>query len=118
MILSRVTPNWIEVVPEELLPTIPPIVQRFEVEVFGLKNKPKGFKYKLSSSLITPGSTVIVLFFLSKDKILVKYFEISTTIPSPTHWPANDVPAALGISVVLFFVAKLISFFKSSLSFG
>ena len=39
-ILSRVTPYRIEVVPEELFPTIPPIIQRLEVEVLGPKNNP------------------------------------------------------------------------------
>jgi hypothetical protein len=60
MILSRVTPYRMDVVPDELLPTIPPIIQRLEVEVLGPKNNPCGFKYKFSSSLITPGCTVTV----------------------------------------------------------
>ena len=38
--LSRVTPYLIEVDPDELLPTIPPIIQRFDVDVFGEKNSP------------------------------------------------------------------------------
>ena len=38
--LSRVTPYLIEVVPDELLPTIPPIIQRLLVDVFGPKNSP------------------------------------------------------------------------------
>ena len=38
--LSLVTPYFMEVVPEELLPTIPPIIQRLDVEVLGPKNKP------------------------------------------------------------------------------
>ena len=38
--LSRVTPNWIEVVPDELLPTMPPTIHRLLVEVFGPKNNP------------------------------------------------------------------------------
>ena len=38
--LSLVTPYWIEVVPLELLPTIPPIIHRFDVDVLGPKNKP------------------------------------------------------------------------------
>ena len=60
----------------------------------------------------------MVLFSLSRLIIFVKCLEISTTIPSPTHCPASDVPAALGISVILFSVAKWISFFKSTLSLG
>jgi hypothetical protein len=37
MILSRVTPYRMDVVPDELLPTIPPIIQRLEVEVLAKK---------------------------------------------------------------------------------
>lgn len=55
----------------------------------------------------------MVLASSSKEMILVKYLETSTTIPSPTHCPAKEVPAVLGINVVLFFVANSISFFKS-----
>ena len=69
------------------------------MDVFGPKKSPKGFKNKLSSSLTTPGSTVIVLLSSSKAKILVKCLETSTMIPSPTHWPAREVPAVLGIQV-------------------
>ena len=67
------------------------------MDVFGPKKSPNGFKNKLSSSLTTPGSTVIVLLSSSKAKILVKCLETSTMIPSPTHWPAREVPAVLGI---------------------
>ena len=42
--LSRVTPYLIEVLPEELLPTIPPIIHLLDVDVLGPKNNPKGFK--------------------------------------------------------------------------
>ena len=42
--LSLVTPYRIDVVPEELFPTIPPIIHLFEVDVLGPKNKPCGFK--------------------------------------------------------------------------
>ena len=83
--LSLVTPYLIEVLPEELLPTIPPIIHLLDVEVFGPKKSPKGFKNKFSSSRTTPGSTVIVLLSSSKAKIFVKYLETSTIIPSPTH---------------------------------
>ncbi len=83
-ILSRVTPYRIDVVPDELLPTIPPIIQRFEVEVLGPKNNLCGFKNKFSSSRITPGCTVIVLLIASKATIFVKCLETSTIIPLPT----------------------------------
>ena len=42
--------------------------------------------------------------------MLVKCLETSTTIPSPTHWPAKEVPAVLGIREILCFKAKYISF--------
>ena len=54
-ILSRVTPYLIEVDPEELFPTIPPIIHLFVVEVSGPKKYPYGLKKSLSSSRITPG---------------------------------------------------------------
>ena len=97
-----------EVLPEELLPTIPPIIHRLDVEVFGPKKSPKGFKNKFNSSLTTPGSTVMVLLSSSKAMMFVKCLETSTTIPSPTHCPANEVPAVLGINVTLFCVANSI----------
>ena len=53
--VQSVTPYLIEVVPEELLPTIPPIIHLLDVEVFGPKNSPNGFKNKFRSSRITPG---------------------------------------------------------------
>ena len=88
--------------PEELLPTIPPIIQRFEVDVFGPKNKPNAFKYTFKESLTIPGSNFIDFAVSSKEMIFVKCLETSTIIPSPTHCPANEVPAVLGISVISF----------------
>ena len=118
MTLSLVTPYLIEVLPEELFPTIPPIIHRLDVEVFGPKKSPKGFKNKFSSSLITPGSTTIVLLSSSKAIILVKCFDTSTIIPSPTHCPAKEVPAVLGIKVIPFDEANSIKTIRSLLSFG
>ena len=46
-----------ELDPQELLPTIPPIMALLAVEVSGPKNNPCGFKNKFNSSLITPGIT-------------------------------------------------------------
>jgi hypothetical protein len=45
----------------------------------------------------------------SKEIIFVKCLATSTTIPSPTHCPAKDVPAVLGIKVMLFLVANAIN---------
>ena len=50
--------------------------------------------------------------------ISVKYFETSTTIPSPTHWPASDVPAVRGINEVLLAFAKIIKTLISSTDLG
>ncbi len=116
--LSRVTPYLIEVLPEELFPTIPPIMHLLEVEVFGPKNKPNGFKYTFKESRTIPGCNFIVFADSSKARIFVKCLETSTTMPSPTHWPAKEVPAVLGINVILFFVAKSIKIFMSFSSFG
>jgi hypothetical protein len=46
-----------------IIPTIPPIIQRLEVDVLGPKKTPCGFKYKFSSSRITPGWTVTVFLW-------------------------------------------------------
>ena len=51
-------------------------------------------------------------------RMFVKCLETSTTIPSPTHCPASDVPAVLGIKVMLFLVAKSIKILMSFSSFG
>ena len=101
-----------------MLPTIPPIIHLLEVDVFGPKNKPKGFKYTFKESLTTAGWSVMVLLSLSKEIMSVKCLETSTTIPSPTHCPAKEVPAVLGIKVILCWCAKSINNFMSSSFFG
>ena len=115
---SRVVPYLIEVVPLELFPTIPPIIQRLEVEVLGPKNNPYSFKTRFRSSRITPGCKLTVLASWSIFKIFVKCLDTSTTIPSPTHCPASEVPAVLGIKEVFCAFANFISFFKSFSLFG
>src|SRR5690606_16556464 len=102
-VCSLVEPYTTEVVPQELLPTIPPIIARLAVEVTGLKNNPWGLRNRFKSSLITPGSTLTHPSSLLNSRILVKCLETSTTIPSPTHCPAKEVPAVLGINEVLWF---------------
>jgi hypothetical protein len=118
MTLSLVVPYTIEVVPQELFPTIPPIIARLAVEVIGLKNNPCGFKNWLSSSRTTPGCTRTHFSSLLNSRILVKFLATSTTIPLPTHCPASEVPAVLGIREVLFLPAKRISFWMSDSDFG
>ena len=65
-----------------------------------------------------PGSTVINLFFGSKSMILFMCFETSTTMPSPTHCPANEVPPDLGIKLKRLVFAKSIISLMSDLLFG
>ena len=104
--------------PEELLPTIPPNKQNWDVEVLGPKKSPFSLRNRFNVSRFTPGWTLTVFFSTSKSKIFVKCFEISTIIPSPTHCPARDVPAALGISPNLLVLAKPTIFCISEIVFG
>ena len=46
-----------ELAPQELLPTMPPIMARLAVEVSGVKNRPCGWSARLSSLRTTPGCT-------------------------------------------------------------
>ena len=55
------------------------MVALLDVDTSTGNQSPKGFKNLLSSSKTIPGSTVQVLFFLSKSIILLKYFELSIT---------------------------------------
>ena len=71
-------------------------MHRLDVEVLGPKNKPKGFKIDVFLLNLIFNS----FFISSKEIIFVKCLETSTIIPSPTHCPARDVPAVLGIKLV------------------
>ncbi len=115
---SRVLRYTIELEPQELFPTIPPIIARLAVDVSGANIKPCGFKNIFNSSRITPGCTRTHVLSLFNSIICVKFFETSTTIPLPTTCPASEVPAVLGIIEVLLSRAKAINFFISSLDFG
>src|SRR6476660_2627089 len=89
-----------ELEPQELLPTIPPIIALLAVDVSGPKNNPCGFRNIFSSSRITPGCTLTQYCSLLNSSICVKCFETSTIIPWPTTCPASDVPAVRGINDV------------------
>ena len=52
---SIVEPYWIEWLPAELLPIIPPMVARLLVEVSGPNISPYGAAARLSWSWTTPG---------------------------------------------------------------
>jgi hypothetical protein len=65
------------------LPTIPPIIQRFEVEVLGRKT----IRVLLNINSVRPESRLAVcnfFFYWIKVTILVKCFDTSTVIPEPT----------------------------------
>src|SRR5678816_1546198 len=91
-----------ELEPQELLPTIPPIMALLAVDVSGPKNRPCGFKNIFSSSRITPGCTLTQFSSLFSSTTCVKYFETSTMMPLPTTCPASEVPAVLGINAVSY----------------
>ena len=107
-----------ELEPQELLPTIPPIMALFAVDVSGPKNKPCGFKNIFNSSLITPGCTRTHFSATFSSRILVKFLDTSTTMPLPTTWPAREVPAVRGINDDLFVCANAISVLISCVVFG
>jgi hypothetical protein len=77
-----VTPYRMDVVPDELLPTIPPIIQRLEV----VRDK-KIIRVVLNTNLVRPLFKPVTVLTGSKAMILVKYFDTST-IPLPTVCPA------------------------------
>ena len=114
----RVSPYTIEYEPQELLPTMPPIMALLAVEVFGPKYNPYGFKKIFNSSRTTPGCNLTHPSSLFTSSIFVKYLDTSTTMPAPTHCPASEVPAVRGINESLFCVANSMSFFISSSTFG
>jgi hypothetical protein len=75
-----------------LLPIIPPIVARFEVEVSGPKPKPSFCAARLRSSCTTPGPTRTRRRSVSISRIALMWREVSSTTPWPAVWPARLVP--------------------------
>ena len=92
--------------PQELLPSIPPNKARLAVEVSGPKNNPDGSICLFRSSRIIPGSIQADFSFLFNWTILDSGAPTSITIPSPTTWPAKEVPAPRGMILVLCFSAN------------
>jgi hypothetical protein len=58
--LSLILPKRSERAPQELLPAMPPMVQRVAVEGSTGKNQPSAFTRVLRRSSTMPGSTVMV----------------------------------------------------------
>ena len=92
--------------PQELFPTIPPNRALLAVEVSGPKNNSVFLMNVFKSSRTMPGSTQTVFSFLFNEMILLMAEETSITMPSPTTWPAKDVPAPRGIMPSLLFLAN------------
>ena len=92
MTLSRMVPYFNERPPQELLPAIPPMVARDEVEMSTGNHRPCGLSCRLRSSSTMPGSTEQVRPFTSRSTMRLRYFEQSTTSDSPTACPHCEVP--------------------------
>ena len=82
--------------PQELLPAMPPMVQRDCVDGSTGKNSPCGFRLALSCDSTVPGSTVTVLVLVSRASVLRRYFVQSRTIARLTVWPHWLVPPPRG----------------------
>jgi hypothetical protein len=90
--LSAVTPAMIECVPQELLPIIPPIVQRLWVAGSGPNVKVCFSAASLNQSRTTPGWARAVRRSGSSSRISFMYFEKSKITASLTVCPASPVP--------------------------
>merc|ERR1711991_499150 len=93
----------IDQAPAELLPTIPPIVARLEVDTSTGKNSPCGFKNRFNSSRTIPGSTMHLFELGSKSKTLFRYLLLSITIELFTVCPFCEVPPPLAKTDSPFF---------------
>src|SRR5690349_16843684 len=78
--------------PQELLPTLPPIVQRECDDGSGPKIRPVLPVCLFSCSLMTPGSAVTSCLFVSTSPIPVRYLEKSITTATLTVSPERLVP--------------------------
>ena len=103
--LSRIIPYLIDLPPQLLFPAMPPIVALLEVETSTGNQSPKGFKKRFNSSKTIPGSTIQVIFSLSKSIILFKNLELSITIALLTVCPHCDVPPPLANNGILLSLA-------------
>src|SRR5918997_2971227 len=85
-----------ERIPAELLPTMPPRVATFAVEVSAPKTRPCGLTRSFSSACIIPGSTEqrCSSVFTSKTCCIR---EVSSVSPGAVACPARDVPVPRGV---------------------
>ena len=104
--------------PHELLPTIPPTMQRFEVEVSGPNISPCGRSSRLSSSRTTPGSTRASRRSTSIDSTRFKKRPVSTMSPGPTACPERLVPAVRAVSGIPAAAHAFTIFTRSAALFG
>ena len=82
--------------PAELLPDMPPIVARFEVEVSGPKRRPSGRTWAFSSSCTSPGWTRHQSSSRFTSRTRFMNLEKSITTAWFTVWPARLVPPPRG----------------------
>ena len=94
--LSTVLPAITECAPQELLPIMPPSVQRLWVAGSGPKVSPCFSAASRSASQTAPGSTRAVCATGSMSSTRFRYFEVSMTTATLTHWPFCEVPPPRG----------------------
>ncbi|CAM5485426.1 hypothetical protein SGLAM104S_08801 [Streptomyces glaucescens] len=90
--LSAVVPQATEWEPQELLPIIPPRVQRLCVDGSGPKRSPCGAAASWSRSRTSPGWTTAVRAPGSRASTRFMCRVKSSTTPVPVACPAIDVP--------------------------
>src|SRR5919198_1191528 len=90
--LSAVTPARIECTPQELLPIMPPSVQRECVAGSGPNVRSCSSAASRSRSSTSPGCTRAKRRSWSSSTIALRYFEKSISTAALTVWPASPVP--------------------------
>src|SRR6266568_3660036 len=96
--LSAVRPQATECEPHELLPTMPPSVQRLWVDGSGPTSRPWAAAARRRSSRTRPGSTRARRRSGSSSTIRFRCREQSTTTPRPTACPPMLVPPPRKVS--------------------
>ena len=86
--LSLLSPYTMDREPDELLPTMPPMVAWSTVEVSGPNSRPCGAAAALSAACTTPGWTRAVRASPSIARMRSSLKQ-STTMPGPIAWPAR-----------------------------
>jgi hypothetical protein len=76
-----------ERVPHELLPVMPPMVARLDVDTSTGNHSPVGRSCRFSSSSTMPGSTTQVAASLSAETTRLRYLVKSMTSARPTVCP-------------------------------